>query len=703
MTLARFLTRWLSFAPASPAPGLVAVVLSCLWILTPMAGPARGDERVITDDRGRIVAVPLPVEARFQNPWPIEWEDAFRTRADHAVRAVGRKGPSGNTYFENEKNLYPTAMMAFLSGNRQGALSRLQEEDNQAASWNSLTKGIDFYACFTLKGQMRKYFFFGQYLDPAYKQRMFDGAGLWTERDPLRRPNPFHKGQKEGWTPETMNSWVDVRSTDNLRAMRETSVYLMAEETGNQEVRLQYKRAIQRYVWALYHIGMGEWDSENYHSHTITPYINLYDFARDPEVKLAAKAALDWLSAAGAVKYYHGGFCGPIKRDYHKPYVFGGAAADLWLWFDATPHPPAEPDRDGLYYITSSYRPPAAVAALGRKEDLPGPVEILASKPTYETWRVEGNGAGGGRDYPQPRFWDADHAPEYFETTYIGRTFQLGTLPTGSMGDVNGFKMIARNDRRGADFIVAASGNGQSDPGRISTASAGGDAVAHYENQVIFLNANRGGGTVVQLMLPGSAAVEGGGSGPVFVRLQDTWLAVHPLNAQFRADDPALTQALNKKKTNADDRIATLTAAGPGPMGFVMEVGEGPTDGPFEKFLAAVKTRARLDASGLAAGRVSYVAATTGRSVGIDTTSPSPGGGVGHTVYRNSRAHNFKAEHWPLYQSRYVSAKSDGSFGDGPIHLGWKKGALTVTAAGHRFTAAFTHDGRYTFENSTVK
>ncbi|NEQ07646.1 MAG: hypothetical protein F6K37_17375 [Moorea sp. SIO4E2] len=35
-------------------------------------------------------------------------------------------------------------------------------------------------------------------------------------------------------------------------------------------------------------------------------------------MKQLAKAALDWMSAAAAVKYYRGGFGGPTKRDYKE-------------------------------------------------------------------------------------------------------------------------------------------------------------------------------------------------------------------------------------------------------------------------------------------------------------------------------------------------------------------------------------------------
>lgn len=73
---------------------------------------------------------------------------------------------------------------------------------------------------------------------------MFDSAKEWTKQDPLNRPNDFFQNKKEGWNVESKNSWVDVRNTDNLRAMRECSVYLMAEETGNKETAKIYKERL---------------------------------------------------------------------------------------------------------------------------------------------------------------------------------------------------------------------------------------------------------------------------------------------------------------------------------------------------------------------------------------------------------------------------------------------------------------------------
>lgn len=224
---------------------LAAAVLFA-GVLLRGAAAEQPEERVYKDDKGRTLIRYLPMEGRFRNPWPKEWEDEFWIRANQRLDGCPVAGKYGNTFFENEKQSYPNAFIEFIKGNREPALKFLQADDVDA--WNNQTLKVDWFACFTIRNQVRKYWFLGQYLDPAYRQRMFDAARIWTEKDPLRRSNAAFKKNGDGWTPEFKNSWVDVRNTDNLRAMRECVVYLMAEETGNKEVQDAYRQRITQYM-----------------------------------------------------------------------------------------------------------------------------------------------------------------------------------------------------------------------------------------------------------------------------------------------------------------------------------------------------------------------------------------------------------------------------------------------------------------------
>jgi len=356
-----------------------------LFLSTSLLAPGNWTlDEMVTTKSGEPTYNALPVPDSLRNPWPESLENEFQERAHNIISAIARNTkPRTNTYFENEKRDYGFLMAHLLGGQREAALKFIQAQDHQHEIWHRETDGIDYFACFTIKHQMRKYFYFGDLLDPAYKARMFSGAEKWTAQDPMRRPHYAYE-KKSGWGPDSKNSWVDIRSTENLHLMRVTSVYLMAEETGNKKTANKYKDHLLKYTATLYRIGIGEWDSENYHGHSITPLLNLYDFAKDLDVKRAAKACLDFYAAAGALKYYRGGFNGPTKRDYNHPQPFGGSAANaLWVWFGD--HPIGKTDHwesDEIHQITSAYRPPLAVVHLARK-NFKKPVEVFASKPPY--------------------------------------------------------------------------------------------------------------------------------------------------------------------------------------------------------------------------------------------------------------------------------------------------------------------------------
>jgi hypothetical protein len=635
----------------------LALAVAGAWLAS--LAPTRAEDRVSRDQTGRLQVRPPPVADELRNPWPAAWEEEFWIRATHTIR-FHQGGSYGNKFFENEKASYPRAMLDYLAGNHARAVAFLQAEDTNAGTWNKHTLGIDLFPSFTLKGQMRKYFYFGDALQPGYRERMKQAGQLWTERDPLHRPHPAYQGPGEGWTPEVRNSWADVRNTDNLRFMRDTSIYLMAEHTGNDATREVVLQRLQYEVWAMYNIGMGEWDSENYLGHSFTPWLNLYDFAADPDVKRLAKAALDWISAAAAVKYWRGGFNGPCKRDYYHPRVWAvPAASEFGLYFGDAPIPDPAPSRDHVHAITSAYRPPPAVVALARKQ-FPKPVELLISHPTYDHKRQD------------PK------RPEFFETQYIANTFMLGTLPSGHTGDANGFKMLAFNSARGVDHFIIGTGN---QPTRITTSTNGRDHLAQCRNLVIWLNAD--GNAPFHFLLPKSVALDQH-RGVSFLLFEKTWVALHPINlGPLRPNDEA-TRTLNDRQKYADEQILTATGAGGAFSGLVLEIAEAESHGSYEKFKDAVLHAARPDLTALADGRVTHAGAGGG-TVGIQVAATGL-----PLVWRDAKPHDWK-NHWAMYRS--------ADHRPAPIFQGWQGGAFRVQAGGHTFAATLSPEFRYHFEN----
>ena len=442
----------------------------------------------------------------------------FHIRANWAWHLLTAPETFGSIAYEYEKNSYPRALADVWAGNDQAAeaLAFLQQPDPEAVE----TFEIDLYSSFVLKGQVRKYFAFGDQLDADYRDRMYRAMDWLTRTDPLTQtanpPRKFWSNSQDDCT-----TLVDCRNTDNLRAMRETSVYLMAEETGNEATRQIYKAYLQRYVSTLLDIGMGEWDSSIYHGHTTAAYLNLYDFAADPEVKQLAADALDWLFFTAALKYWRGSWTFPAKR------VDSDSAAHFfWLYFGQGP-PPETLENDWLYALTSDYRPPASVLQLAHRV-FARPLEVRRTHPHYENW--------------QPGLY----GPAFYETLYLGRTYQLGSLARGTGGDWQGLGLAVAADA-GSDDL------------QLST--AGPHTIAQYENLLIWQ-----GAASPELTLPaGRVETE---SAVTFVETEQTWLALHSL-----------------------------------PTGFVLEVGEAATHGDFADFRQQVLARSRLT---VMADRVEY-------------------------------------------------------------------------------------------------
>jgi hypothetical protein len=615
---------------------------------------------------------PVRLETRFVNEWSADWERAFMDRARDCVTHVASDGRYGNTFFENEKQSYGNAMMSLLGGYDEPALKFLQAPDNPG-NWPTHTEGIDYYACFTLKHQMRKYFYFGDRLDPEYRARMKRGAKAWTEKDPLNRPHHAFEN-KTGWGPDAKDSWVDVRNTDNLKLMRDTSVYLMAEETGNEETRKLYQQKLTQFLVSLYYVGMGEWDSENYLGHSMAPLLNLYDFAKDPEVKLLAKAGLDFMAASLAVKYYRGAYNGPTRRDYNHPYPFGGSAAFVgWLWFGDSPAEPDHFESDTIHYITSAYRPPAAVVELARK-NFDRPVELLAAKPAWEAWRN----------------LDADR-PAYHETQYIARHFQFGTLARGTQEpDVNGFKIVTESSVRGADTIMAAP---CTDPTRIGspmydgTLLAPNSAVGHNGNMAIYLTQQSDHPYL--WLIPVDAEVTNR-NGVTFVRTEKTTLAIWPINTSDPKPDPELTEHVQVKKSKPDrktgegttsprwpnSRVLRADRIGDGVYGFTIEVDEGDP----EAFMAAASTLAPEVKEVTIRGAASMTT-VSGRRVRLQWAPTLQGIGV----WRNGQKREWDSPH-----SNALFHTVD----DELVDLPWQgDGKLRIEAGGQKFTVRVSREG----------
>ena len=279
--------------------------------------------------------------------------------------------PARSIAYEYEKRSYPTAIAQVIVGNVLGE-ETLTKLDPEAGS----TLGIDLFSGFTLKVQMRKYFLLckGGRLPLEHCDRMRSAFRLITTTDPATTPGI----RREFWEGgEWCSTQADCRGTENLRLMVESSVYLMAEEVGG-DVLGEYKGKLLERSRLTKALGLSEWNSAAYHGHGFSCWLNLWDFAQDPEVRAAAGEMLRWYSDRAAVKYWRGAWGHPSKRFYGDE---SGAARFFWVYFGDAP-PPATVEPDWIHAATSSWEPTAGAIAVARRE-FEGIRVIRWSHPNY--------------------------------------------------------------------------------------------------------------------------------------------------------------------------------------------------------------------------------------------------------------------------------------------------------------------------------
>jgi hypothetical protein len=699
---------------------------SSAQLAAPTATLTRERKRAIRQTIEALQSKHMPRRDRASD-WPKDMEEAFWERGYHYFDRF-HQVVEVRTRNDSEKRTYAELMAAAIAGNAQHqrlALERLQGEDAQATPDHAHTRGIDYYWCFTIKQQMRKYFLLGDRLNPAYRDRMRDGARRWTVSDPFPRfelirnlespekrtrtdaltllqkltrqsfggdiaqwlawwrpwslktwqeideaerklnilPHPFYGrgkggiGIREQWGPDVRGSWVDGRNTTNLRLMRDTSIYLMAEETGNEKTRLLYKDKLRFFVWQLYQFGMGEWDSENYLPHSLTPLLNLYDFAKDQDVHRLAKAGLDWLLMAGALKYYRGGFGGPTLRDFGgASHVFGSSASHpLYLYFGDASLPDPNPRYDDIHVLTSRYRPPLAVVQLARKA-FQRPVELLNTKPDFDVWQA-------GRD----------EAPVYYETLFYGKSFMLGSVV--SQGDNAGhpFKLLLENRQRGVDYWLANSKQRFHRPDKTVQ-------IGQHRNLMVWLRPNDGKPTFFQLPLK---------TKPIFTQtawfmsFDQTYVALRPIGIQpFQAIAAAKTPRSNQYH---QDWIWQAKPNAQSPyIGFTLEVVDAKDYPSFQSFQNASQTRQPLDLSQLQTGTVTIQGLDNhSLSMTYHKTAQLP------TIVRDGKSRDW-AKEWAVYGSPSSSPQNL------LVHQGWKSGRLKIQSHQRIFQQSVTRTGTIT-------
>lgn len=230
--------------------------------------------------------------------------------------------------------------------------------------------------------------------------------------------------------------------TENHNNMSKPAGYLYAQYSlGNPAYPQAATRLAEMKAWILdwskliMEGGHGEWNSSTYNTWSVAGWLNLYDFATDPDVKLCARAVLDLYALEQAVNYQNGVTGGAEMRGNALSSVSTDSDYLNWLWFDDNPRrvntfffTRSNNSRiSATYAAVSSYRPPMMVVELARKQ--------LAQKANYKI------------GYPDYLILRQGYIPAHL---YAEPAFTLGSafMPyggyTGGDFQVCSFKLIGR-------------------------------------------------------------------------------------------------------------------------------------------------------------------------------------------------------------------------------------------------------------------
>lgn len=194
---------------------------------------------------------------------------------------------------------------------------------------------------------------------------------------------------------DSYNAWT-CEGTENHINMSRTSGYLFAQAALDYPAQFpdakqrmaEMKTWMQQWSKRLYQVGNGEWNTGIYEAYHVVGWLNVFDFAKDPEVKAVARAVLDYYATEMALHYSYGVLGGAEMRSAGAGRGHATSAAWLgWLWFGepvnrSLEHAKGSEFIQNMHAINSSYRPPHALVLLARKNGV-GEGFYQESRPEY--------------------------------------------------------------------------------------------------------------------------------------------------------------------------------------------------------------------------------------------------------------------------------------------------------------------------------
>ncbi|MGC9341904.1 MAG: hypothetical protein ACP5E3_04320 [Bacteroidales bacterium] len=286
---------------------------------------------------------------------------------------------------------------------------------------------------------------------------------------------------------DSYNPWT-AEGTENHITMSRTSGYIFAEQMLDYPEyfpeavmwRNMMKEWLIYYTKRIYQVGSGEFNASTYGVFNIIGFLNLYDFAKDPEVKELARAVLDYYACELALHNFQGMTSGAESRGAPSMQALAHETEYLsWLWFGGitraksfklfnsnTSKHPLQP----VHAVTSKYRPPREIIQLNSLK-FTGENWFVNSKPSYLLARP-----GYIRHFLY-------HTPNY---SLGSAMYPYGAFGSSAYKNTTWKLLMAVNDDKESPQLITGGGTYYSDrKGMIRNPYT---QVAQYKNVFVMLN-----------------------------------------------------------------------------------------------------------------------------------------------------------------------------------------------------------------------
>ncbi len=618
------------------------------------------------------------------------YEKQFQIRAEYYLRSIAAEDPTESTAWARRINLgdpHKYAMppiIARLHFDPKDAQALQAYRDLREVDQAKDDRGLDHFAAYP---RTRMYFAFRDQLPKDIVDSMrYDVSHFFPilRRGGTENHTWMHRTSGYLWTEELPDVGKELVPSSKSGDAHEAS-----DPTAGRTNQEWLRQWLVQETKKFYNAGQGEYDSSTYVVFTAASWANIYDYSKDPHMHDLSRAALDWLAAAQALKYFHGCNVGPEARGFAEAAVRSNTDWMNWLWFgdggrDVLGHKqPATnnddkgskegkellPSKHGTVILAlSAYRPHPVIRHLAEKS-VPLPFEARGSKPSYY-------GAKDNKDQEYLYFNDA----YAMGTLYSGET---GIETTGTiLPQTTMFKLGVRGKDDTLTFGMTNGYHGHF-PGEGRTPY---DQYHQYKNTAIdicYVNKDVDERTRYRSILAVPLSLDE-------PRLEKGWyiwqtptglIAARPLNGRAEFADATSYDDKTKKAAKVTSKSHRFLIS-PGKLtGWVIRGGQlsggaKPKEGSYasvDAFVDAVANRTKIDLSKFESDRIVTVTTEAG-----DTLLMRHTGGPGGKPEASNNGRALEFANWPVFESPYL--KED--VGKGILRINDGKDTLTIDFSG---------------------